>query len=146
MLDRGNGRVINLSSGAAEQNIKGTSAYNASKAGLERFSGTLATELEETGVVVTALRPGVVDTPMQAQLRQSSTHRFPRVAEWQALHQQGHLRPPEEPAWAIVWLASHFGRNTNGQTFSMNDERFRQQLTADLQLDSLLSQEGHGSQ
>jgi 3-oxoacyl-[acyl-carrier protein] reductase len=145
MLDRGSGRVINLSSGVAQKNIKGTSAYNASKAALERFSGTLAAELEQTGVSVTVLRPGLVDTPMQTQLRQSSTDRFPQVAEWQAFHQQGHLRPPEEPAWAIVWLASRFGQDTNGQIFSLNDESFRQRITVDLQLNSLLFQEGDGS-
>jgi NAD(P)-dependent dehydrogenase (short-subunit alcohol dehydrogenase family) len=37
MLERGSGRIINVSSGAAESNLEGASAYTAGKAGLERF-------------------------------------------------------------------------------------------------------------
>ena len=81
MLDRGSGRIINVSSGVAEINLEGTSAYNASKAALERFSGTLATEVANNGIVVTTFRPGIVDTAMQAEMRQTPAHLFPRVSD-----------------------------------------------------------------
>jgi NAD(P)-dependent dehydrogenase (short-subunit alcohol dehydrogenase family) len=132
MLDRGSGRIINVSSGVAASNLKGTSAYNTSKAALERFSGTLAAELEGKGVVVTTFRPGIVDTPMQAEIRQTPSHLFPRVGDWQSWYEQGQLRPSAEPAQAIVWLASHFSEKANGQLFQMDDETFRQQLATDL--------------
>jgi len=134
MLDRGSGRIINLSSGAAERNIKGLGAYSASKAALERLSGILAAEVEESGVVVTVLRPGVVDTPMQADMRRTPTHVFPQVATWQSWHAQGQLRPPTEPAAAILWLAGPHGQGSNGQLFSLDDDRFRAQVAADLGL------------
>ena len=137
MLERGSGRIINISSGAADRNLEGASAYNASKAGLERFSGTLAAEVAGSGVVVTVLRPGVVDTPMQADIRQTPGHRFPRVDDWQTLYDQKQLRPTTEPAWAVLWLASHFGHNNNGQLFSIDDETFRRQLAADLELPTI---------
>jgi len=131
MLERGSGRIINVSSGVAEINVTGTSAYNTSKAALERFTGTLAAEVANNGIVVTTFRPGIVDTPMQAEIRQTPTHLFPRVAEWQAHLDEGRLRPPVEPARGILWLASHFAKNSNGQLFN-NNEAFQQRITADL--------------
>ena len=141
MLDRGSGRIINVSSGAAAHNIKGLSAYNASKAALERFSGTLAAEVSGSGVAVTVLRPGVADTPMQTTLRTSPGRRLPQVAAWEALHTNGQLRPPSEPAQAILWLAGPAAQDTNGQIFSIDDEPFRQQLAADLGLPVLAGRE-----
>jgi NAD(P)-dependent dehydrogenase (short-subunit alcohol dehydrogenase family) len=134
MLERGSGRIINLSSGAAGRNIKGMGAYSASKAALERLSGILAAELADSGVVVTVLRPGVVDTPMQADMRRTPTHVFPQVATWQNWHEQGQLRPPAEPAAAILWLAGPSGQGRNGHIFSLDDDRFRAQIAADLGL------------
>lgn len=132
MLDRGSGRIINVSSGVAVSNLKGTSAYNTSKAALERFSGTLAAELEGSGVVVTTFRPGIVDTPMQAEIRQTPARLFPRVHDWQSWYEDGQLRPAGEPAQALVWLASRFAGDANGQVFQMDDDPFRQQVAADL--------------
>ncbi len=132
MLDRGQGRIINISSGAADYNLEGTSAYNASKAGLERFSGTLAVEVEGSGVVVTILRPGMVNTPMQTEIRQTPARFFPKVADWQAAYDQGQLYSPTKPAQAILWLATPFAQQSNGQMFDMNDVAFQQQLDTDL--------------
>lgn len=132
MLERGSGRIINVSSGAAQMNIVGASAYTASKAALERFSATLAAEVEGRGIVVTVFRPGIADTPMQAEIRQTPAHIFPRVAEWQAYYDQGQLRSPDEPARALLWLASHFAQNSHGQIFNMDDRAFQQRLVADL--------------
>jgi NAD(P)-dependent dehydrogenase (short-subunit alcohol dehydrogenase family) len=137
MLERGSGRIINVSSGLAEMNLEGTSAYNASKAALERFSGTLAAEVEGTGIVVTTFRPGIVDTPMQADIRETPSYLFPKVDLFQSFHEQGQLSSPTEPAQAILWLASHFANNTNGQLFSMADETFQQRIATDLGLSSM---------
>jgi NAD(P)-dependent dehydrogenase (short-subunit alcohol dehydrogenase family) len=137
LLDKRRGRIINVSSGAAESNLVGTSAYNTSKAALERFSSTLAAETEGSGVVVTALRPGIVDTAMQARVRETPAHLFPRVSTFQSWHERGQLRPATEPAQAILWLASHFARDVNGQLFSIDDEAFRQRIASDLGVEIL---------
>ena len=132
MLERGSGRIINLSSGMAARNVASTSAYSASKAAVERFSGILALEVEGRGIVVVILRPGVVDTSMQAELRQTPRHLLPAVDRWQALHDQGNLRPPAEPAEAILWLSSPFANDCNGQCFNLDDSDFRKRFAADL--------------
>jgi 3-oxoacyl-[acyl-carrier protein] reductase len=133
MLERGSGRIINVSSAAAQAHLEGASAYCASKAALESFSGTLAAEVAGADIVVTTFRPGIVDTSMQAQIRETPAHLFPRVSRWRAWHQKGQLRPADEPAQAIVWLASHFAKDVNGQTFNFDDESFWRRVAADLQ-------------
>lgn len=132
MIERGSGRIINVSSGLAERNLEGASAYNVSKAALERFSGTLADEVKNTGVVVTTLRPGMVDTPMQAEIRRTPAHIFPKVSKWEQAYSEGRLHAPTEPAQAILWLASHFGRDCNGQLVELDAPGFRQRVTTDL--------------
>ncbi len=132
MLDRGSGRIINLSSGVADRSVVGLSAYSTGKAGLERLSGVMAAEVEGRGVVVTTLRPGVVDTPMQKSVRQTPAYLMPDAPRWQALHDRGDLRPPDEVAQALVWLASSFAAGSNGRLFELDDPDFRQQLAADL--------------
>jgi len=132
MIERGSGRIINVSSGLAERNLEGASAYNVSKAALERFSGTLAAEVKNTGVVVTTLRPGMVDTPMQAEIRRTPAHIFPKVSKWEQAYSEGRLHAPTEPAQAILWLSSHFGRDCNGQLVELGDPGFRQRVITDL--------------
>jgi NAD(P)-dependent dehydrogenase (short-subunit alcohol dehydrogenase family) len=64
------GIIANMSSGAADAEHAGWSAYSASKAALERLSATLAAERPDLTVV--AVRPGVTDTGMQQLIRDSS--------------------------------------------------------------------------
>lgn len=141
MLERGTGHIVNISSGAADLNLEGASAYTASKAAVERFSGTLAAEVAHTNVVVTVFRPGIVDTAMQTELRNIPAQQFPKVGLWQEWHETGQLRPGTEPAQAILWLSSHFAKGSNGKLFSINDDTFRQQLTQDLGEDIFAGQQ-----
>ncbi len=144
MLEKGAGRIINISSGAAEINLVGASAYNASKAALERFSGTLAAEVEGTGIKVSAFRPGIVNTQMQRDIRHTPTQQFPRVDDWQAWHRNGQLRPPHEPSLAILWLASRFAADVEAHLFSLDDPTFRQRLATDLQVPLLPARRRNG--
>jgi NAD(P)-dependent dehydrogenase (short-subunit alcohol dehydrogenase family) len=132
MLERGSGRIINVSSALADRCLEGLSAYTVSKAALERLSSTLALEVKGRGIVVTTLRPGGVDTPMQADIRRTPAHFFPKVARWEAMYTEGKLRSPLVPAQAILWLASRFAQDCNGQLFDLEDGDFRQRIAADL--------------
>lgn len=132
MLEKGCGRIINVSSGAAVHTIIAASAYSTSKAALERFSTTLAAEVQDRGVVVTTFRPGIVDTAMQAAVRETPQYLFPEVSTWQAWYDRGQLRPPRQSAQGILWLASHSAQDANGQLFSLDDETFQRQIAADL--------------
>lgn len=64
MIERGSGRIVNISSVAATLSSPGESAYNASKAALSVFSESIAVDLWETGVKVLTVYPGVVDTEL----------------------------------------------------------------------------------
>ena len=64
MLERGSGRIVNVSSVAAPLSSPGESAYDASKAALAVFSEAMAVDLWDTGVNVTVVYPGVVDTEL----------------------------------------------------------------------------------
>src|ERR1041385_6654752 len=64
--------IINISSGAGKNPIDGWSVYCATKAGLDKFTRTLAEELKIDGkkhIHAFAVAPGVVDTAMQDQIR-----------------------------------------------------------------------------
>ncbi len=64
MIERGTGRIVNVSSVAATLSSPGEAAYDASKAALAVFSEAMAIDLWETGVKVLVVYPGVVDTPL----------------------------------------------------------------------------------
>ncbi|MEM7034277.1 MAG: SDR family oxidoreductase [Chloroflexota bacterium] len=132
MLERGDGRIINVSSGAAYKNIVGWGAYCASKAALDRFTGVLAEEVSDTNVVVTAFNPGTTDTQMQADIRQTTTQTFPNGDFFRQLHETGKLFKPEEPAQLILWLASEFGEDKNGQIFDFGDPETRDVIAQEL--------------
>jgi 2-hydroxycyclohexanecarboxyl-CoA dehydrogenase len=64
MVQRGEGRVINISSDAARVGSSGESLYSACKGGIIAFSKTLARELARKGVTVNVVCPGPTDTPI----------------------------------------------------------------------------------
>lgn len=106
MLERGWGRVVNISSGIAArpQGMIGANAYATSKAALEAHTLSLAAELDGTGVTVNAYRPGGVDTAMQAWIRAQ-----PVDVIGQDLHdrfieskESGTLLTPEESAASLL--------------------------------------------
>lgn len=78
MKDRGKGHILNISSSATFNAGAYMSVYYASKAFVLHFSNALAQELKDTGVRVTCLCPGAVDTGFmeKADMGVSSMHRF----------------------------------------------------------------------
>jgi NAD(P)-dependent dehydrogenase (short-subunit alcohol dehydrogenase family) len=104
-LRRRRGRVINVSSGAAVNATEGWSAYCAAKAALNHFTRVLAAE--EPDVVALSFRPGVVDTAMQAEIRNEGAAGMPADSyrRFVHYHEQGELLPPELPGRALAVLA-----------------------------------------
>lgn len=123
MLDSGWGRIVNVSSGAARGTTIGWSAYSAAKAGVEAFTTVLAREVGEAGVHVNAVRPGIVDTEMQVEIRSSTEANFgaENVARFRGYKQRGQLRSPEDPARLIVWMLSADAENLNGEVLAIDD-------------------------
>lgn len=72
MVQRGNGRILNVASIAAFQPVPSLASYAATKAYVLSLTESLAEELRGTGVSITALCPGVTDTNMVSTARAKS--------------------------------------------------------------------------
>ncbi|GAB3537094.1 (S)-benzoin forming benzil reductase [Pontibacter brevis] len=90
--------VVNVSSGAGKYPIDGWASYCASKAAIDMLSQTVQLEQDKrgTGVKVFSLSPGVVDTGMQGQIRESDASRFSTVEKFRDYKAKGELASPEE--------------------------------------------------
>jgi NAD(P)-dependent dehydrogenase (short-subunit alcohol dehydrogenase family) len=117
-----NGRVINISSGAATTAMAGWAGYCASKAALNHITRVLAQE--EPAITTLAVRPGVVDTEMQALIR-SEGNKGMTEADHQrfvTLHQSGDLVSPETSSRALIALALQAPHEWSGEFLSWDDE------------------------
>jgi NAD(P)-dependent dehydrogenase (short-subunit alcohol dehydrogenase family) len=123
MLERGWGRIVNVSSGAARGHTASWSAYSAAKAGVETMTTVLGAELAGTGVRVNAIRPGVVDTEMQVEIRRAPEQQFgsENLSRFRGYKERGVLRPPEEPARLILWLLSPEADEVNGEVLAIDE-------------------------
>jgi len=104
-------RVLHVSSGAARKPYAGWSVYCATKAALDHHARAVQADATP-GLRICALAPGVIDTPMQGEIRASTLERFPlrdRFAEMQA---SGGLLAPAECAMHLAdyLLDEDFGR------------------------------------
>ena len=120
-LVKNNGRIINVSSGAAEHPIPAGSAYCASKAALNQFTRVLAEE--ERAVTAVAVRPGVVDTQMQDFLRSEGPRKMPptEAAYYVDLKINNQLETPLVSARSIAWLALYAPSEWSGRYMSYDD-------------------------
>lgn len=102
MAERGRGSIIGFSSIRAVTVEPGQGVYAATKAGLVQLLRAAAAELGPSGVRVNAIAPGIVDTPLTAQIRAD--------AQWSAAYASksalGRWSMPQELAGAVVYLAS----------------------------------------
>lgn len=101
--------VVNISSGAGKYPVDGWASYCASKAALDMLSQAVQLEQEKrgTGVRVFALSPGVVDTQMQGQIRDSDERSFSTVAKFRQYKQNNELASPGQVAEKISWFLQH---------------------------------------
>jgi NAD(P)-dependent dehydrogenase (short-subunit alcohol dehydrogenase family) len=121
-LRRCEGRIVNVSSGAAVRTVLAWGAYCVGKAGLNHFTRQLAAE--EDQVTAIALRPGVVDTAMQAQIRRQGAQEMPEREHERFVryHEHGELLPPELPGRALAVLALHAPNAWSGEFLSWDDD------------------------
>jgi len=115
MVSRASGRVINMASQLGIKGGRGLTHYSAAKAGVIGLTKALALEVAEHNVLVNAIAPGPVDTPMVAGI--SDTWKAAKVNELPL----GRFGSPEEIAPTAVLLASDPGGNLYvGQTLGPN--------------------------
>lgn len=99
-----NKTLVNISSGAALKGYSGWSLYCASKAGIDNFICAVAMEqtAEQHPIVVFNIDPHIMDTDMQAGIRQSSLEDFPTRARFDGFKEDGVLEKPSAVADRII--------------------------------------------
>ncbi|MCG6874831.1 MAG: beta-ketoacyl-ACP reductase [Betaproteobacteria bacterium] len=114
MMERGWGRVVNISSVNALKGQFGQTNYSAAKAGMHGFSKALAQEVVKKGVTVNTLSPGYVNTDMvraiKPEILQNIVASIP----------MGRLAEPEEIAGLIAYLCSEEAGYITGANISIN--------------------------
>jgi meso-butanediol dehydrogenase / (S,S)-butanediol dehydrogenase / diacetyl reductase len=101
-LPRPGGRIINVSSIFGLIGYPGTTAYAVAKAGVAQFTRQLAVELTPEGILVNAVAPGVVETPMTAERLRDPYYIKLQVKPTPI----GRVGMPSEQASVIAFLAS----------------------------------------
>jgi acetoacetyl-CoA reductase len=114
MVDRGWGRVINVSSVNGQKGAFGQTNYSAAKAGMAGFSKALAQEVVRKGVTVNTVSPGYVETDMVMAIKKEVRDQI--VAQIP----MGRLAKPEEIAAVVAFLASEEAGYITGANISVN--------------------------
>lgn len=96
MLEQKSGQLVGVSSLAGRRALPTSAAYNASKAALSTFLETLRMDLDPSGVSVTDVQPGFVDTPITAK------NTFPMPFMWDAEKAARHIADRLERAPRII--------------------------------------------
>ena len=100
MMSQRHGRIINMSSVAAEFGNQGQVNYAASKGGIQGLTRCLATEVGRRNITVNAVAPGFIETDMTVAVRNAAE------AEIKKMVPVKRLGKPEDIANAVLFLAS----------------------------------------
>jgi 3-oxoacyl-(acyl-carrier-protein) reductase len=114
MIERGSGRIVNISSVIGETGNIGQANYAASKAGLFGFTKSLALELARRGITVNAVAPGFIATEMvaviPAAVLETIIEKIP----------QRRLGRPEDVARVVQFLVEDESSYITGATYNVN--------------------------
>jgi NAD(P)-dependent dehydrogenase (short-subunit alcohol dehydrogenase family) len=113
MLDKGYGRVVNISSVIGQSGNFGQANYATAKAGMVGFTKSAALELAKKGITVNCVAPGYTETEMVAAVPEAAMERvLARIP-------MGRLAKPEEIAQAVFFLIA-YGDYITGQEIGVN--------------------------
>ncbi|MDP9394070.1 MAG: 3-oxoacyl-ACP reductase FabG, partial [Actinomycetota bacterium] len=118
MLDRGSGRIINISSIIGESGNIGQANYSAAKAGLFGLTMSLAQETARKGITVNSVAPGYISTEMVAAVPKEALDKV--VAKIPV----GRLGEPDEVARVVEFLADPDSAFITGQVYSVNGGQY----------------------
>jgi acetoacetyl-CoA reductase len=114
MVDRGFGRIINISSVNGQKGQFGQSNYATAKAAIHGFSMSLAQEVASKGVTVNTVSPGYIGTDMVRAIRPDVLEKIVATIPVKRLGR------PEEIASIVAWIASEESGFSTGADFSLN--------------------------
>jgi acetoacetyl-CoA reductase len=115
MIERGWGRVINVSSVNGQKGAFGQTNYSAAKAGIHGFTKALALEVAKKGVTVNTISPGYIGTQMVTAIPKEilDSKILPQIPT-------GRLGKPDEVAGLIIYLCSDEAAFVTGANISIN--------------------------
>ena len=115
MVDRGWGRIINISSVNGQKGAFGQTNYSAAKAGMHGFTKALALEVARKGVTVNTISPGYIGTKMVMAIPKDvlDSKIIPQIP-------MGRLGKPEEIAGLVAYLASEEAAFVTGANIAIN--------------------------
>ena len=115
MVDRGWGRIINISSVNGQKGAFGQTNYSAAKAGMHGFTKALALEVARKGVTVNTISPGYIGTKMVMAIPQEvlDSKIIPQIP-------MARLGKPEEVAGLVAYLASDEAAFLTGANIAIN--------------------------
>ena len=114
MLDKGWGRIVNISSVNGEKGQFGQTNYSAAKAGMHGFTMALAQEVASKGVTVNTVSPGYIATDMVMAVREEVREKIIQTIPVKRLGKA------EEIGSIVGWLTTEDGGFTTGADFSCN--------------------------
>ena len=114
MVERGVGRIVQISSVNGEKGQSGQTNYSAAKAGMHGFTMALAQEMASKGVTVNTVSPGYIGTDMVKAIRQDVLDKIVATIPVKR------LGTPEEIGSIVGWLAGEDSGFTTGADFSCN--------------------------
>ena len=114
MVEKGWGRIINISSVNGAKGQAGQTNYSAAKAGMHGFTMALAQELANKGVTVNTVSPGYIGTDMVKAIRPDVLDKIVATVPVKRLGE------PSEIASIIAWLAGDEAGYSTGADFSVN--------------------------
>jgi acetoacetyl-CoA reductase len=114
MLEKGWGRIINISSVNGQKGQFGQTNYSTAKAGIHGFTMALAQELASKGVTVNTVSPGYIGTDMVQSIKPEVLEKIVGTIPVRR------LGTPEEIASIVSWIASEESGFATGADFSLN--------------------------
>lgn len=114
MMRRRSGRIINVSSVAAQHVNAGQTNYAASKGAINSFTRALAVELASRGVTVNAIAPGFIETDMSAAVRNKAGDLIKKVIPMKR------IGTPDDIAKVAVFLAGPDSSYVTGQVITVD--------------------------
>ena len=114
MVDRGWGRIVNISSVNGEKGQFGQTNYSAAKAGMHGFTMALAQEVANKGVTVNTVSPGYIGTDMVRSIRPDVLDKIVATIPVKR------LGTPEDIASMVSWVSSDESGFATGADFSVN--------------------------
>ena len=114
MIERGYGRIVNISSINGQKGQIGQTNYSAAKAGVHGFTKSLAQEVARKGITVNTVSPGYIGTDMVMAMKEGIRDLI--ISQIPV----GRLGTPDEVARAVAYLVSDEAGFVTGSNLSIN--------------------------